>query len=582
MISVDLIILANKLETICKNFYQRKDIAHDNRARFSKLQRKFRAAHSILQELQSRTWDIIRETKLKYFQAVFEQMLAELDSFQHPIQMAKASSRVKQMKELLQQLEAEEKEFEEFLISIALPAYDKQNENLNASALYKPISNVPPNPPYLTLDYNSKDTAEGQLKAAVLEQVGKGIIGVIASGLGGTGKTCAVRGLARDDDIKKMFPGGALYIQLGNNSNIVTVVNGVASIVGRTGNKLLARQLRGLKTLEEVVDTACEWFYDAKCMLLVDDIWHLNGIGYDSLSTLKSMLSDECCLVYTTRDQRFKDFSDKIINFGSRDSILAGGMLRTHGGFGENDVLLSEENANAFQKMLEKCAGLPLALGIAGASVRKISVRKSMDRRESAWADYTVILSQKQYLLTSGWTPGYGELKKIVDVSLIILREDYREKFRALCVIRKQQTVPLRMLQRLWNLEGLDETELIVNTLSDVSLIQCVDVDDVFCIQLHDLILEIAVEKAQSQIQKYCCSLIRNYATERGSIQKAETGKRKSEHMREGGRRSGRRKTDSGPVNRVGTRDGNDDSENTVGEDITTFNFVRRMVECCR
>lgn len=125
------------------------------------------------------------------------------------------------------------------------------------------------------------------------------------------------------------------------------------------------------------------WFCGAKFLFLVDDIWHVNGIGCDNLSTFKSTLSDEYCLVYTTRDQTFKDFSDRVINFESRDSVLAARMLRTHRGFGDSDVPMSKENANAFQTVLDDCAGLPLALGIAGASIRGIFDKKNKNQKKN-------------------------------------------------------------------------------------------------------------------------------------------------------------------------------------------------------
>lgn len=99
------------------------------------------------------------------------------------------------------------------------------------------------------------------MKAAILHQLGTRIIGVIATGQGGTGKTRALRGLATDEDMKTAFPGGALYIQLGNNANVLSVFNGIATIVKRTGNDQLARQLRGFKSLHDAVETAATWFH---------------------------------------------------------------------------------------------------------------------------------------------------------------------------------------------------------------------------------------------------------------------------------------------------------------------------------
>lgn len=206
-LSVDVISLIGKLETFCRTIRQRKGIAEDNRQRFSRLEFKVRMVRGIMQELETQTLNVIREKKLDYFRTVFAESHSELHSLQQDVRRAGITDRVRRMEQLLRQLEAEQAEFEEFLATIVLSKPDKHNEGVISDLEYKSASNVRPNPPHLTLDYNSTDTCEGQLKAAILDQLGTRIIGVIATGQGGTGKTRALRGLATDEDMKTAFPG---------------------------------------------------------------------------------------------------------------------------------------------------------------------------------------------------------------------------------------------------------------------------------------------------------------------------------------------------------------------------------------
>lgn len=91
--------------------------------------------------------------------------------------------------------------------------------------------NVPPNPPRLTLDYATTETNEGKLKAEIISSLKGGSlsVGAGALGLGGVGKTCALRGLADDKQIMETVLGGILYIQLGNDSHLSDVLSGMGS-----------------------------------------------------------------------------------------------------------------------------------------------------------------------------------------------------------------------------------------------------------------------------------------------------------------------------------------------------------------
>lgn len=173
--------------------------------------------------------------------------------------------------------------------------------------------------------------------------------------------------------------------------------------------------------------------------------------------------------MYTTRDQGFKDFSDWVINFEPRDASLVHRVLRAHGGFGKSNMPTSKENANVFEAVLDLCAGLPLALGVAGASARKQAERYDSNKTQNAWADYVNDPSSNPDLLISSSTPAYGRnVTWIVDASFRILQnigedqENHEENFQALFVVRKQQIVPLGMLQRLWSLENVKKTKHVV------------------------------------------------------------------------------------------------------------------------
>lgn len=73
------------------------------------------------------------------------------------------------------------------------------------------------------------------------------------------------------------------------------------------------------------------------------------------------------------RDQRFNEFSDRVINFEPRHLVLADRVPQARGGFGDSCFPMREGNASAFWKIVDDCAGLPLVLDTARAPVRKRS-----------------------------------------------------------------------------------------------------------------------------------------------------------------------------------------------------------------
>jgi hypothetical protein len=68
----------------------------------------------------------------------------------------------------------------------------------------------------------SPDTMEGKLKAAVmqLDAVVGGSVGALGTvvgsmGMGGVGKTCALKAVAVDDKMREKFTGGVYFLSLG-------------------------------------------------------------------------------------------------------------------------------------------------------------------------------------------------------------------------------------------------------------------------------------------------------------------------------------------------------------------------------
>ncbi|PXF39808.1 Vegetative incompatibility protein HET-E-1 [Gracilariopsis chorda] len=514
--AASVVKVLSELDKLVGRLVVRSNVAQDNAETLHRLDQLYKDAANVLQAPEHiPSTNFIITDRLGHFETLLQQNAEKLEEWRTSVETGTFMNRVQRMKQILDKCEKDATEFYQFLMEHVSPAI---NEEDNAQpGIYARDNNVPRNPPRLTQDYDNPNTCEGRLRASILDPSSRQVIAVVASGKGGVGKTCAMRGLAWEPRIRERFSGGTLYIQLGNDSDISTVIKGIARVVDRTGNASLAKTIARIRLLQDAADKASNWFRPHTCLLLIDDIWWENGIDIEVLRVLCQMLNEESRIVFTSRDRRFLEGADSEIEFKETEarSVLARRMLMTHAGF-EGGTELGEKNEAAVGAILDMCQGLPLALGIAGASVRSILGTKRADQGQDAWSDFHEdLLSKRKNLLNTSHEK--NKLPNIVDISLEVLEKSsdgrsYQQLFKALCVIQKQQTVPIRMLQKLWDLNQIDEAKEVVQKFCTVSIVQkCTDGST--CIQLHDLILDIAVDRASEQFetQKYFRTLVCNY-----------------------------------------------------------------------
>ncbi|PXF40429.1 Vegetative incompatibility protein HET-E-1 [Gracilariopsis chorda] len=503
-----VVTVVEKLEAIVNRYYERGDIIEDNRRQLGRLIRQYAEAAEILRQLEtSKNFEIDRVTsaRLRLFKIDLEEDGKTLEQWKEPINKAKRTKRVRRMKDVLDECEARSKEFFEFLNDKISPMLSSQPMRQD---YYKARNTVPRNPPRLILNYNRSDTCEGKLKDAVLCKEQGQVVAVLACGQGGVGKTCALRGLAGETEVKSAFPGGLLYIQLGNDATMKSIVEGIATVVDKTGGEQLAKSIREMP-LAKAAEKASDWFCAHTCLFLVDDIWRVNGIDSGVLTTLESMMNEKSRMIYTSRDERFLNRAHTRIEFGKKDrhGELSRRMLMKHAGY-DAECDLSEENKNAFEAILDMCDGLPLAHGIAGSSVWNISRTKSAEQKQDAWSKFHQGILSHRNDMYDVTMEGYGKLPKIVDASLEVLERcnsngRYCERFRALCVLQKQEKVSTRMLHKLWDMENLADAERVVDRFKEVSIAQKREDGGLVYIQLHDIVLDIATRMAEGRSERH-------------------------------------------------------------------------------
>lgn len=512
--------LIDRLELYVSRYYARKDLIESNVQLHARLQDEHENALQLIHALQHKTCvyttrlcQSIIQSRLDTTKSRLQENVEKLQHLNRVVRRANLTYRVRKTRQALDECNKDVEQFQRLLTDTVIPSLKQDTPDGPPSPdLYQPHSNVPPNPPRLTLNYNSTETCEGKLKSAILKASKGRVVGVMADGQGGVGKTCALRGLARDPQIERVFTGGVLYIKLGNNASIAHVIDEIARAVERTGGERLAHTISDLSTLQQVTDKAARWFKPQKCLFLIDDIWCANGISSNVFTLLSSMLHEQSLLVYTTRDKRFLTAAHERVLFeaGEARGVLAQRMLKTHAGF-DVDVELTPTNREAFNGILDICKGLPLGLGIAGATVLRYCENRKVDR-QNAWNDYYQDLKSKEESIVMESAEQYGPLRQIVDSSLQVLESEnefgksFQEFFRALCVLEKQKSIPGHVLQKVWNLDTIRETRKVAELFDEVSIVQLTkERGNMFYIQLHDLVLDTAMGKASEEQEVTTC-----------------------------------------------------------------------------
>lgn len=398
------------------------------------------------------------------------------------------------------------------------------SSSTHVSDVFRARNTAPKNSGRVVIDFESKDsegkplTFEGKLKAILFQSTSASAFGAIAQGMGGVGKTCTLRALAADSDVKRRFTGGVYFMSLGADAKTKDVVGQLAESVKVSGGRGAAADILRELNLDDAICKAQAWFAERCCLFIFDDIWCGNGIEADILLQLSVLVSDcgekesESRLLYSTRD-KFLSLQGETVVFDAREALgkEATTMLMVAAG-AEARELEDEVCRPAILRILRKCAGLPVALNLCGTSVMWMRSTWSGDRRE-AWNEYWNDLEAESLVGQS--SDHYGPLDAALLVSLEFLdrasagardglqRLSYRKMHRALYILRKQDWVPVSVLRDLWNLQDEKRTKRAVMEMAAVGAVYAerrkVNGVVMLGLRIHDLVHDFA----QLEAKKY-------------------------------------------------------------------------------
>ena len=390
-----------------------------------------------------------------------------------------------------------------------------------------PHFDCPEIPDNVVLDFCSNETQEGRLLRKLLElrekenaqgmsAVGRGSA---AHGMGGVGKTTALRAVCYQAKVKQAFPDGICYLEFGQDAKDSDVQDQLERCVENFGGMGILAKMEKQSSLKGVVSQAARWLRQKIVLLVCDDLWLSSASDFGYLPLLKQLLryAPRGKLLISTRDKRIaEEVSMSYETFGTLPSHgpsarnLLGQMA-----FGEEhyELLKRPDVQNYFETILKVCAGLQLALCMAGRALR--TERERLGDIRKVLEVYT---SQLEYDQRPHETARSAQLYDqglpyIVEASLVqceqwakksLKKANVRDFFLALCVLEKQMVMPKSVLSYLWGLNSR-ETDHVVQKFADLGLITKTvektlpeltqnETKEDYGVRLHDLVLVLCQE----------------------------------------------------------------------------------------
>ena len=199
-----------------------------------------------------------------------------------------------------------------------------------------------------------------------------------AQGMSGVGKTCAITAVGNDSDVKECYFGGVYFLSFGQGATDGDVISKVANKVEESGGHLLAEKIRNENNLSSAIEKGQSWFSGHKCLFICDDMWRCKGRDTEYLHSMRRLCSEEDggCVLLSTRDLQVSNEvgSSSLVRFEERDDVAAVEILCRYAEVRKEWVQSGSERVrDAMNKVVKRCGGLPVALGVAGNGIRSIA-----------------------------------------------------------------------------------------------------------------------------------------------------------------------------------------------------------------
>lgn len=396
-------------------------------------------------------------------------------------------------------IEKELERLQSVVVSLDQVAKDNVDPSADHEDSFKFVNMVPANPTHIALDFREgSKTPESELKSAIFNENSCGTVTAVAGGMGGVGKTCALRGVGLHPEAPARFPGGILYLSVGEESGKGELIRKIASMVRRSGGKRKSLEVQLAESLPVCVNLTREWFGGHICLFLIDDVCCNKGIDASITEVLAGLSTESRSrIAFTTRDASLR--STVKIRFDKRDQSSSVRMLLHSAGLSNGPE--EPKEISAMKAVVNRADGLPMALNVIGSRARYLVDQCRVDQMH-VWSNVSDLYEKSSRLL-SGKTFHNDQNKTIKEVLFSTLNMINGETndgilihlFQKLGILLKRQQVTFDDVKRIWNL-STEETnrhlEVFVRfNIIELQYVHCDDQNE-HCIVLHDLFIDMA------------------------------------------------------------------------------------------
>ncbi|CDF37505.1 WD40-repeat containing protein [Chondrus crispus] len=395
---------------------------------------------------------------------------------------------------------------------------------------FKASFQVPKNPDHVILKFGRSEDAgnstermtapEERLRRSVLRPGDRQNVGAVGArrggvvgtkGMGGIGKSCALRGLASDEEVRSRFCDGIYWLVLGQDATERGVMEQLARITRESGGETQAKEVREESVLESAVSRVTEWFKGKTILLLIDDVWREGMVGREGIAGSKVMsrlreiadVENSSRTAFTAREWGVVEGSEEI-QFSTKEDASSLEILLKSADIQREEV---EGLGDQTDRILRFCGGLPLALSVVGRAIaRHREIAKELCLK-NVLDEYLECLEATSSILLDERADGtylYENLSMAFEVSLCMMdrkktRGDgqlmsYAEMYESLVVIRRQGWLPLSVLCLLWRRKGKAQALKVLHEFVEASLVERKDGVSsgrkIAGVRLHDLQLD--------------------------------------------------------------------------------------------
>lgn len=314
---------------------------------------------------------------------------------------------------------------------------------------------------------------------------------IVLVGPGGTGKTTILHAVTRDRDVQRKYHHGIAFIELGQHITLAGFMMKLTRFVDSAADPEWLSSFIML-TLDEgdqsqAMAALAEHFAEKPMLLIMDDVWSADNKVYKLIQNLAVEVKKTNSNFKLLMSTRFQDIAYTPVA-GAAIEV----MPHPHSSQTSKRILcryadvddttldsLSPANSRAATSILQKCAGLPLTLAVAGRAIRLL--RGTETPEENVWLRYWEHMTNIRPEFGICGASGYEGLFDTIRSSLLGLQAtwpDYMllspdQVVSSFCVFEKQAEISVDIVALLWGIHP-EQAEVVMNNLCGSSILSAV------------------------------------------------------------------------------------------------------------